>query len=46
MASLAVQRGWGLLELRPMGMSLEEIFLKLTGVEEEEQAEEGVTNEE
>ena len=25
-----VSRGWGLLELRPMRMSLEEIFLKLT----------------
>jgi hypothetical protein len=25
-----VTRGWGLLELRPMRMSLEEIFLHLT----------------
>jgi hypothetical protein len=25
-----VDRGWGLLELRPMRMSLEEIFLQLT----------------
>jgi ABC-2 type transport system ATP-binding protein len=25
-----VNRGWGLLELRPMRMSLEEIFLHLT----------------
>ncbi|MBI3536619.1 MAG: ABC transporter ATP-binding protein [Chloroflexi bacterium] len=30
LATLAVQRGWGILELRPVGMSLEEVFLKLT----------------
>jgi len=30
LAELAVSRGWGLLELRPVGMSLEEIFLTLT----------------
>jgi ABC-2 type transport system ATP-binding protein len=30
LAELAVGQGWGLLELRPVGMSLEEIFLKLT----------------
>jgi len=30
LAELVVGRGWGLLELRPVGMSLEEIFLKLT----------------
>jgi len=29
-AAMAVQRGWGVLELRPVGMSLEEVFLKLT----------------
>lgn len=29
-AALAVQRGWGVLELRPVGISLEEVFLKLT----------------
>ncbi|HID87914.1 MAG TPA: ATP-binding cassette domain-containing protein [Anaerolineae bacterium] len=29
-AATAVRHGWGLLEMRPMGMSLEEIFLKLT----------------
>jgi ABC-2 type transport system ATP-binding protein len=34
LAELAVGRGWGLLELRPVGMSLEEIFLKLTTREE------------
>jgi hypothetical protein len=28
-----VRGGWGLLELRPMRMSLEDIFLKLTTVE-------------
>lgn len=29
-SSLVVGRGWGLLELRPVAMSLEEIFLQLT----------------
>ncbi len=29
-AELVVAKGWGLLELRPIGMSLEEIFLTLT----------------
>ncbi len=35
-AALAVQRGWGVLELRPVGLSLEEVFLKLTTMEEQE----------
>jgi hypothetical protein len=35
-----VQRGWGLLELRPMRMSLEEIFLQVTTDEAAESAEE------
>jgi ABC-2 type transport system ATP-binding protein len=39
-SSLVVTRGWGLLELRPVGMSLEEIFLQLTAVENEELYEE------
>ena len=30
LAATVVGRGWGLLELRPMRMSLEEIFLHLT----------------
>ena len=30
LASAVVSRGWGLLELRPMRMSLEDIFLSLT----------------
>ncbi|MBM3524794.1 MAG: ATP-binding cassette domain-containing protein, partial [Alphaproteobacteria bacterium] len=30
LAAAVVSRGWGLLELRPMRMSLEEIFLQLT----------------
>ncbi len=34
-AKMAVQRGWGLLELRPVGVSLEEVFLQLTTTEEE-----------
>src|SRR5712691_1812387 len=34
LASEVVKSGWGLLELRPVGMSLEEIFLKLTTTEE------------
>jgi ABC-2 type transport system ATP-binding protein len=34
LAAAIVGGGWGLLELRPVGMSLEEIFLKLTTTEE------------
>jgi ABC-2 type transport system ATP-binding protein len=30
LAATVVSGGWGLLEMRPVGMSLEEIFLKLT----------------
>jgi ABC-2 type transport system ATP-binding protein len=33
-ATLIVQRGWGLMELRPVSLSLEEVFLKLTTSEE------------
>ena len=33
-AARIVHRGWQLLELRPEGLSLEEIFLKLTGEDE------------
>ena len=36
-ARTVVERGWGLLELRPTRMSLEEVFLQLTT---EEQAQE------
>ncbi len=39
-ASLVVNHGWGLLELRSVGMSLEEIFLELITVEEEGRHEE------
>lgn len=35
-AAMAVQRGWGVLELRPVGLSLEDVFLQLTTEEEEE----------
>ena len=35
LASLVVNRGWGLLELRAESLSLEDIFLKLTTKEEE-----------
>lgn len=35
-AQIAVQRGWGVLELRPVSATLEEVFLKLTTREEEE----------
>ena len=38
LASAVVGRGWGLLELRPMRMSLEEIFLSLTTEETENAA--------
>jgi ABC-2 type transport system ATP-binding protein len=34
LADLVVTSGWGLLELRPVGMSLEEVFLHLTTEEE------------
>jgi ABC-2 type transport system ATP-binding protein len=34
-ANAIVRGGWGLLELRPMRISLEDIFLKLTTVETE-----------
>jgi ABC-2 type transport system ATP-binding protein len=37
LARLIVTRGWGLLELRPMRMSLEDIFLHLTTEEAPEQ---------
>jgi ABC-2 type transport system ATP-binding protein len=35
LAAMIVNSGWGLLELRAVGMSLEEVFLKLTTREEE-----------
>lgn len=35
LAALVVGQGWGLLEMRPVGMSLEEVFLHLTTREEE-----------
>lgn len=34
LAALVVEQGWGLLELRSVGMSMEEIFLQLTTHEE------------
>lgn len=34
-AALAVQRGWGVLELRPVRLSLEDVFLQLTTSEQE-----------
>ncbi|MDE3154101.1 MAG: ABC transporter ATP-binding protein [Acidobacteriota bacterium] len=37
LARTVVERGWGLLELRPMRMSLEEIFLHLTTEEEQKE---------
>ena len=42
LARAVVESGWGLLELRPVGLSLEEIFLKLTTTDsaEAEKAEE------
>ncbi len=44
-AQLAVQKGWGLLELRPIGTSLEEVFVQLT-TEERERAEAEVESDE
>jgi ABC-2 type transport system ATP-binding protein len=40
-ARAVVERGWGLLELRPTRMSLEEIFLQLTTEERAEEAPRG-----
>ncbi|MGD8237681.1 MAG: ABC transporter ATP-binding protein [Armatimonadota bacterium] len=34
LSSLAVQRGWGLLEMRPVAMTLEDVYLDLTTEEE------------
>lgn len=34
-AAMAVQRGWGVLELRPVRLSLEDVFLQLTTQEQE-----------
>lgn len=42
LARVVVERGWGLLELRSVGMSLEDIFLQLTT--EEPRSEEGGTD--
>jgi len=41
-AEAVVRGGWGLLELRPVGMSLEEIFLQLTREESLDSAEQEV----
>ncbi len=38
LASTVVGNGWGLLELRSVGMSLEEVFLKLTTREEDSES--------
>ena len=35
-AATVIQGGWGLLEMRQVSMSLEEIFLKLTTSEDQE----------
>jgi ABC-2 type transport system ATP-binding protein len=40
-ARAVIARGWGLLELRPMRMSLEEIFLQLTTEEPPQEAQHG-----
>jgi ABC-2 type transport system ATP-binding protein len=40
-ARAVVERGWGLLELRPMRMSLEEIFLQLTTEEQDQESANG-----
>ena len=34
LSSLAVQRGWGLLEMRPVAMTLEDVYMDLTTEEE------------
>jgi ABC-2 type transport system ATP-binding protein len=43
LAATVVGRGWGLLELRPMRMSLEDVFLKLTTQEKDALPEEEST---
>ena len=40
LARAVVESGWDLNELRPSAMSLEEVFLQLTGTEQEARAEE------
>ena len=38
LANAIVTRGWGLLELRPMRMSLEDVFLQVTTEEQPQEA--------
>ncbi len=38
LARAVVESGWGLFEIRAVGLSLEQVFLKLTGSEEDEEA--------
>ena len=38
LARVVVESGWGLYEIRPIGMSLEDIFLKLTASEDAAEA--------
>ena len=44
LAHAVVTGGWGLLEMRPLRMSLEDIFLSLTTDETPTAAEEGAVN--
>ena len=39
-ARLVVNQGWGLLELRPIRLSLEDVFLQLTTTDTDEELEE------
>ncbi len=45
LARIVVGQGWGLLELRPMRMSLEDIFLSLTTEETDQAGDTGVADE-
>ena len=45
LAAAVIQGGWGLLEMRQVGMSLEDIFLKLTTDETDEQDEDADADE-
>jgi ABC-2 type transport system ATP-binding protein len=45
LARAVVQAGWDLNELRPMAMTLEEIFLQLTGSEASSEAEKAAPQE-
>jgi ABC-2 type transport system ATP-binding protein len=46
LAAAVVQKGWGLLELRPVGLGLEEVFLQLVTQEAPQEPAEAIATEE